>query len=195
MKALAALTRTSRPMFPCSFINFSQFKFSGASHGHSNHEEDIHQKRFDHVRYTRKLNQQERREQGQEVLFYDNINEPTAQLNYGHIIHYCKTKDFKKPIMVPYEDELSEDNSSILDRSEIKARIYNLLRQFDFMDLSKFDFEKDYEKELGLDSLDWTAILTSIEYEFHTAFNDTFYEHWRTINQVVDYLDGDHLIF
>ena len=80
------------------------------------------------------------------------------------------------------------------------------------MELDKFDFDvieyynyiililifliqADYEKELGLDSLEWTAVLTSCEYEFHSVFEDNLYDHWRTMNDVVSHIVMDHLAF
>lgn len=63
------------------------------------------------------------------------------------------------------------------------------------MDLDDIDLEGDYEKDLKLDSLDWTALVTSIEYEFHTTFPDNLYDHMRTINDWVRLLENDHLAF
>lgn len=169
--------------------------FSSSSSDH-HHEEDLAPKKFDHIRYMRKLNQQERREEGQDVLLYDTLNEDYSSIRLKTTtFQYQEDLMFKTPVLMPYEKIEDEINSNFLDRSEIEARIYNLLRQFDYMDLEKFDFSADYEKELGLDSLDWTAILTSIEYEFHTVFNDTFYEHWRCIKEVVDFLEKDSFLF
>ena len=55
--------------------------------------------------------------------------------------------------------------------------------------------DADYEKDLGLDSLEWTAIVTSIEHEFHTVFEDSFYEHNRTINDFVKMIENDFSCF
>lgn len=63
------------------------------------------------------------------------------------------------------------------------------------MELDQIDLEGDYEKDLGLDSLEWTALVTSIECEFHTAFPDKLFEHFRTINDWVRLLEEDHLAF
>lgn len=157
--------------------------------------EDNLTKRFDHIRYNRKLNQAERKEANEEVFLYDNFNEPTNKFVIDHGFWKKARPHLRYEVMIPYESYPEYEDSKLLDETEIKARIFNLLRQFDFMELDKFDFTADYEKELGLDSLDWTALLTSIEYEFHTAFNDTFYEHWRTVEEVVQHLKKDNLIF
>jgi acyl carrier protein len=175
-------------------FTLNKFHFGGASHHHP--EPDTAPKRFDHVKYMRKLNAQQRKEEGQDVLLFDTLNEPTARFHFRRPVLYIDEAVFhKKEVLLPYESTEDDIDSKILDRSELEARIYNILRQFDFMDLEKFDFAADYEKELGLDSLDWTALLTSIEYEFHTVFNDTFYEHWRCINDVINHLEGDKFLF
>jgi len=70
-----------------------------------------------------------------------------------------------------------------------------LLRQFNFKDLEETDFTADYEKDLKLDSLEWTALLTSIEHEFHTVFEDRLYEHFRTISEFINLLEKDHMAF
>jgi acyl carrier protein len=62
------------------------------------------------------------------------------------------------------------------------------------MELEKFNFDTEYEL-LGLDSLDWTALVTAIEGEFHTAFHDNLYDHFKTVNQFVDLLAKDRYTF
>ncbi len=62
------------------------------------------------------------------------------------------------------------------------------------MELEKFDFDTEYDK-LGLDSLEWTALVSAIEGEFHTAFNDNLYDHFKTVNQFVELLEKDSLAF
>ena len=98
-------------------------------------------------------------------------------------------------VLVPYEKIQEDKEDTLMDRTEIHARIYNLLRQFDFMPLDQVDFDGDYEKDLGLDSLEWTAMVTSIEHEFHTVFEDTLFDHFRTINDFVSVLEKDFSCF
>jgi acyl carrier protein len=62
------------------------------------------------------------------------------------------------------------------------------------MELDRFNFDTDYE-QLGLDSLHWTALVTAIEGEFHTAFHDNLYDNFKTVNQFVDLLSKDKLAF
>lgn len=173
--------------------NLNHLAHHGDSH-HGHSETGGIKLKFDNVKYTRTLNQEQRKEEKQIVpLVDDDRNEPTAAFNFQPPRE--QNIMLTTPVMIGYGSRFKESQFNIIDETDIRARIYNLLRQFDFMELDKFDFSKDYEKELGLDSLDWTAILTSIEYEFHTVFNDTFYEHWRTLEEVVQHLKGDEFLF
>jgi len=61
--------------------------------------------------------------------------------------------------------------------------------------LEESDLSADYEKDLKLDSLEWTALITSIEHEFHTVFEDRLYEHFRNVNQFVNLLEKDDMAF
>lgn len=163
-------------------------------HGHGHGKDVGHKSKFDHVKYTQTLNQQQRIEQNQKVSFIDDdLNPQTAKFNVGANKVTPGILDKMAQVMIPYESS-SEVIEEAMDETEIRARIYNLLRQFDFLELEKFDFSANFET-LGLDSLDWTALLTSIEYEFHTVFNDTFYEHWNCLNDVVQHLKADEHIF
>ena len=78
---------------------------------------------------------------------------------------------------------------------QIEARIFNLLRQFNLKEIEESDLTGDYEKDLNLDSLEWTAVITSIEHEFHTVFEDRLYEHFRTINEFINLLEKDDMAF
>ncbi len=180
-----------------SFFNFKFYPkilFNFSSHSH-HAQESTAPKRFDHVKYMRKLNAQQRKEEGETVLLYDIYNEPTAHFNQEKIAVSKPTEAYvKKEVLIPYKNNEEEFTANCIEKTEIEARIFNILRQYDWIDLDNFDFKTPYDK-LGLDSLDWTALLTSIEYEFHTVFNDTFYEHWKTVDEVVKHLDGDKLIF
>lgn len=160
-------------------------------------------KKFNPIKYSRKLSKSDRIEENKEIPLFDNINEPSILFNsrQSHF-NYNSYLSNKTPVLVPFENSIKETEFNIMDRSEIEARIYNVLRQFDYFGLDKDLIQKfnndlyaDYEKDLGLDSLDWTALLTSIEYEFHTIFIDTFYEHWRCLNDVIKFLEGDEFLF
>lgn len=128
------------------------------------------------------------------IPFFDTINEKEKDISKTKTTGgYFPNRYYE--ILLPY-DKISEyEERNLLDKTEIQARIYNLLREFDLMDLEQFDFDADYEKGLGLDSLEWTAIVTSIEHEFHTVFPDTLFDHFRTLNDFVTYMEKDFNIF
>ena len=123
----------------------------------------------------------------------DSLNETST--DWMKVKHMIYIPDMRYEVMVPYETVREDRENILLDRTEIHARVYNLLRQFDFKPLEEIDFDGDYEKDLGLDSLEWTALITSIEHEFHTVFEDTLYEHLRTINDFVELLEKDFSSF
>jgi acyl carrier protein len=61
--------------------------------------------------------------------------------------------------------------------------------------LDKFEFSQDLRKDLNLDSLNITVILTSIEHEFTTVFEDTVFESVRNLEEIVTLLARDPKIF
>ena len=68
-----------------------------------------------------------------------------------------------------------------LDESEVQTRISFVLHKFRTFDLHTLDWSKSFD-DLGLDSLETTAILTSIEHEFHTVFEDRVFENFTSLN-------------
>jgi len=52
-------------------------------------------------------------------------------------------------VMIPKDRLTTTKENYKLDRSEVEARLYNLLRQFDFMELDKFDFDVLLKKYLN----------------------------------------------
>jgi acyl carrier protein len=160
------------------------------AHGHGHHvEEDYHVKHFNRVSYNKKLSNAER----EKIPFIDYLNDPDTDWIKPRFNFHNPLKRYE--VLVPYERIAQDRESILLDRTEIQARIYNLLRQFDFKPLEEIDFDGDYEKDLGLDSLEWTALVTSIEHEFNTAFEDTLYDHFRTINDFVKLIEKDYACF
>jgi acyl carrier protein len=164
----------------------------GHSHGDSKSDNDYHDRSFNRVSYNRVLSNKERQEKDP-IPFMDNMKEKDADYLKPRLPVMPPNKRYE--VMVPYDDIRNDRLYSLLDKTEIQARIYNVLRQFDFKALEEIDFDMDYEKELGLDSLEWTALVTSIEHEFHTAFEDTLYEHFRTINDFVNLIEKDYACF
>lgn len=184
-----------------SFVSLSKMNFGGhggmkMSADFKYQEEDGIKKRFDHVKYVRKLNKEQRLEENQGALFVDYLNDEFYPIHSVAVKHLPDPSIiYRKTVVIPYENQRDNTAHFYMDRTEIEARIYNILRQFDFIELEKVSLDADYEKDLGLDSLDWTALLTSIEYEFHTVFVDSMYSHWRTLNEVINQLENDDLIF
>ena len=68
--------------------------------------------------------------------------------------------------------------------------IYN----YKLLDLKGLDWSKSYE-ELGLDEYEWTAILTSIEHEFHTVFEDRVFESFNNFQEIQGFIARDHNCF
>ena len=70
-----------------------------------------------------------------------------------------------------------------LDETEVITRIMHVLHRFNLYDLERFDWKKPFA-ENGVDSLEATAILTTIEDEFHTIFEDRVFENFENLDQV-----------
>ena len=80
--------------------------------------------------------------------------------------------------------------SRTLERNEIETRVTNVLRYYEKINLREFKFTQSFE-ELGLDSLEKTAIITSIEHEFNTLFSDNQFDHFETLDQIVKEMEKD----
>ena len=63
----------------------------------------------------------------------------------------------------------------------MQTRISQVIENYKILDLHKLDWEKDFD-ECGIDEYEQTAILTSIEHEFHTVFEDRIFENFRNFN-------------
>ena len=66
-----------------------------------------------------------------------------------------------------------------------------VLSHFDKVDLKTFKWEDDFTKDLKLDSLETTALITSIESEFTTVFEDRVFENFKNLEQVLIQLQND----
>ena len=94
--------------------------------------------------------------------------------------------------IIPRKDPKIADD--YLDESEVITRIMHVLHRYHMFDLEKFDWRKPFEAN-GVDSLDATAILTSIEEEFHTIFEDRVFENFESLDQVKQHIVLDHNAF
>ena len=81
-----------------------------------------------------------------------------------------------------------------LDETEVITRILGVMNTFHEFDLASFDWRKPFESQ-GVDSLLATALLTSIEAEFHTIFEDRVFENFENLDQVKQHLVLDHNAF
>ena len=65
-----------------------------------------------------------------------------------------------------------------------------VLHTFKLFDLHTLDWEAHLDKYC--DEYEQTAILTSIEHEFHTVFEDRVFENFKNLNEVKNHLATDH---
>jgi len=85
-------------------------------------------------------------------------------------------------------------NDHSLPEQEVKTRVIHVLRHFEKVNLKKLDWNAHLEDGLKLDSLDRVALLTSIETEFNTVFEDNVFDHLNTLNQVVLQITTDRFV-
>ena len=78
---------------------------------------------------------------------------------------------------IPRENPKNADD--FLDETEIITRMLHVLHKFSY-DLEKLIGDKSWW--LGFNSLEVTAILTSIEHEFHMVFEDRVFENFDNLN-------------
>ena len=83
--------------------------------------------------------------------------------------------------------------SRTLERNEIEARVISVLRYFEKVNLREFKFTQTFE-DLGLDSLERIAVITSIETEFNTVFTDNQFDNFETLEQIVREMEKDSKI-
>ena len=81
-----------------------------------------------------------------------------------------------------------------LEETEVITRMYHVFHQFRLFEIKNFDWKKSF-KDHGLDSLEQTMLLTSIEHEFHTVFEDRVFENFKNFDEVRDWIVKDHNCF
>ncbi len=69
------------------------------------------------------------------------------------------------------------------------------MKHFESIDIKQLKWTDDFEKNLKLDSLDTTALLTSIEHEFNIVFEDRVFDNLKNLEQVIRFIQGDNLAF
>ena len=69
-----------------------------------------------------------------------------------------------------------------------------VIYDFKLLDLRSMDWNKKFE-DLGLDVYEQNAIITSIEHEFHTVFEDNVFDNFTNFNEVLRFVANDHNCF
>lgn len=77
-----------------------------------------------------------------------------------------------------------------LEETEVETRMSQVIHKFALIDLFKLDWSADFNK-CGVDEYEQTAILTSIEHEFHTIFEDRIFENFKNFNEVKRFILTD----
>ena len=78
---------------------------------------------------------------------------------------------------------------------KIEARVLKVCSNFEKINLKTLNWHGDIQKDLGLDSLERIALITSIEHEFTTVWDDRKFDNFRTLEQIVVDLGKDPQIY
>lgn len=87
-----------------------------------------------------------------------------------------------------------DNHDRFLPQQEVKTRVIHVLRHFEKVNLKHLDWNAHIEDGLKLDSLERVALLTSIEAEFNTIFEDNVFDHFNTLSQVVQHISRDRFV-
>ena len=107
------------------------------------------------------------------------------KFKYNASNHFVVLDNFKE----------NKNDPVFLDRCEVETRILKRLYDSELVDLNTFNFNKDIRDDLKLDSLNIVVILTEIENEFTTVFEDRVFESVRRLGELVDILVRDEKVF
>ncbi|KAI3968260.1 hypothetical protein MKX01_018563 [Papaver californicum] len=81
-----------------------------------------------------------------------------------------------------------EVRGSFLDKQEVADRIVGVVKKFQKCDPSKVTPEANFQKDLGLDSLDTVEIVMALEEEFGFEIPDNEADKISSINVAVDFI-------
>lgn len=95
----------------------------------------------------------------------------------------------------PFEDVYLERNEVASLSTQIETRILKRLYHSELVDIHKFNFKMDLRKDLGLDSLNITALITEIEQEFTVVFEDKVFETVTNLNDLIYKISRDPKAF
>lgn len=70
-----------------------------------------------------------------------------------------------------------------------------VIRSFDKFDLRNINWDGHLQKEVGLDSLERTALLVSIEHEFTVVFEDRLFDNLKSLAEIKEQLLKDDSAF
>ncbi|KAJ1664487.1 mitochondrial acyl carrier protein [Coemansia sp. RSA 1813] len=82
----------------------------------------------------------------------------------------------------------SYSGGGALTRQDIESRILNLLRDFDKVNQDKLTEVADFNKDLGLDSLDTVEVVMAIEEEFSVEITDDEADKITTVKEAIDFI-------
>ena len=101
-------------------------------------------------------------------------------------------QNFANADMLPKKD--LKMAGQCMDESEVVTRMMFVLNAFKLYDLKSLDWGKNFDDQ-GIDSLEMTAVVTSIEHEFHTIFEDHVFDSFDNFDQIKKHLTNDFNAF
>ena len=94
---------------------------------------------------------------------------------------------------LPRENRLLADET-FLDETEVQTRMSQVIHKFKLLDLHSLDWRAKFDT-LGLDIFEQNALITSIEHEFHTVFEDRIFESFTNFEEIKNQIANDHNCF
>lgn len=80
------------------------------------------------------------------------------------------------------------EGSTYLPKEQVTERVVNVVKNFQKVDPSQVSPEANFNKDLGLDSLDSVEVMMAIEEEFGVEIPDAEADKIETCGQAIDYL-------
>lgn len=75
-----------------------------------------------------------------------------------------------------------------ITKDEVTTRAFEALKTVAALQESKITLDADFQKDLGLDSLDTVEALVALEEEFDLEIPDKISDEIKTVGQAVDYI-------
>lgn len=75
-----------------------------------------------------------------------------------------------------------------ITKEEVTTRAFEALKTVAALQESNINIESDFQKDLGLDSLDTVEALVALEEEFDIEIPDKISDEIKTVGQAVDYI-------